>query len=103
MAAASGIDLQCFFDAEMVALAFAPLLLTLGECLFADAADAVTMPEGYDKIHPFLVTVRTLRTGEQFVHAGEGLVGQRNKIVLQRYHRFHVEVVLAAAQLQLLS
>ena len=87
----------------MVTFAFAPLLVTLGECLLADAADAVTVPEGHDKVHPFLVAVRTLRAGEQFAHAGKGLVGQRNEIVLQRHHRFHVEVVLAAAQLQLLS
>ena len=87
----------------MVALALAPFLVTLGECLFADAADAVTVPEGHDKIHPFLVAVRTLRAGEQFVHARKGLVGQRNEIVLQRYHRFHVEIILATAQLQLLS
>ena len=103
MAAASGVNVQCFFCAEMVALAFAPLLVALGECLFAGAADAVAVPKGHDKVHPFLVTVCTLWAGEQFVHAGKGLVGQRNEVVLQRYHRFHVEVVLAAAQLQLLS
>ena len=103
MPTAAGIDVQCFLDAAMVTFAFAPLLVTLGECLLADAADAVTVPECHDKVHPFLVAVRTLRAGEQFAHAGKGLVGQRNEIVLQRHHRFHVEVVLAAAQLQLLS
>ena len=103
MPTAAGIDVQCFLDAAMVIFAFAPLLVTLGECLLADAADAVTVPEGHDKVYPFLVAVRTLRAGEQFVHAGKGLVGQRNEIVLQRYFRFHVDVVLAAAQLQLLS
>ena len=41
MAAASGIDIQCLFRAEMITLALAPLLVTLGECLFAGAADAV--------------------------------------------------------------
>ena len=41
---------QCFLCAEMVALALAPFLVTLGECFLADAADAVTMPEGHDKV-----------------------------------------------------
>ena len=103
MTADSSVDIQSLFRAEMVALALAPFLVTLGEYLLADAADAVAVPECHDKIHPFLVAVSTLRAGEQFVHTGKGLVGQRNEIVLQRYHRFHVEVVLAAAQLQLLS
>ena len=76
MAAASGIDIQCLFRAEMITLALAPLLVTLGECLFAGASDAVAVPKGHDKVHPFLVAVRTLRAGEQFVHAGKGLVGQ---------------------------
>ena len=83
MTAASGVEVQCFLCAEMVALALAPFLVALGESLLADAADAVAVPEGHDKIHPFLVAVRTLRAGEQFVHAGKGLVGQRNEIVLQ--------------------
>ena len=61
------------------------------------------MPEGHDKIHPFLVAVSTLWAGEKLVYTGKGLVGQRNEIVLQRHHCFHVEIVLAAAQLQLLS
>ena len=99
MVTTPGMDIQRLFCAEMITLALAPLLVTLGKRLRADVADAVTVPEGYDKVHPFLVTVSTLRTGEQFVHAGECLVGQRNEVVLQRYHRFHVEVVLAAAQL----
>ena len=103
MAAAFGVDIQSFLFTEMVTLTLAPFLVALGECLLADAADAVAVPECHDKVHPFLVAVRTLRTGEQFVHAGKGLVGQRNEIVLQRHHRFHVEIVLAAAQLQLLS
>ena len=60
----------------MVALAFAPFLVAIGECLLADTADAVTVPEGHDKVHPFLVAVGALRAGEQFVHAGKGLVGQ---------------------------
>lgn len=83
MTAASSVEIQCFLCAEMVALALAPFLITLGECFLADAADAVTVPEGHDKVYPFLVAVRTLRAGEQFVHAGKGLVGQRNEIVLQ--------------------
>ena len=102
MATAFCVDVQCFLCAEMVALALAPFLVTLCECLLADAADAVAVPEGHDKIHPFLVAVSTLRAGEQFIHAGKCLVGKRNEIVLQRHHRFHVEVVLATAQFQLL-
>ena len=31
------------------------------QCFLADAADAVTVPEGHDKVYPFLVAVRTLR------------------------------------------
>ena len=33
MAAVSGVNVQCFFNAEMVALSLAPLLVTLGERL----------------------------------------------------------------------
>ena len=76
MAAASGVDIQRLFRAEMITLAFAPLLVTLGECFFTDMANAVTVIEGHDKVHPFLVAVGTLRAGEQFVHTGKGLVGQ---------------------------
>lgn len=61
MTAASSVEIQCFLCAEMVALALAPFLITLGECFLADAADAVTVPEGHDKVYPFLVAVRTLR------------------------------------------
>lgn len=64
MAATAGIEIQRFLCAEMVALSLAPLLVTLGERLLADAANAVAVPEGHDKIHPFLVAVRTLRAGE---------------------------------------
>ena len=103
MATTPSVDIQSLFRAKMIPLALAPLLVTLGECFFADAADAVAVPKGHDKVHPFLVAVSTLRAGEQLIHAGKGLVGQRNEVILQRYHRFHVEVVLAAAQLQLLS
>ena len=45
--------------------------------------DEVAVPKGHDKIHPLLVAVGALWAGEQFVHAGECLVGQRNEIVLQ--------------------
>ena len=76
MATASRVDVQRFLCAEMVALALAPLLVTLGECLLADAANAVAVPEGHDKIHPFLVAVGAFRAGEQFVHTRKGLVGQ---------------------------
>lgn len=59
----------------MVALALAPLLVALGECFLTDTADTVAVVEGHDKVHPFLVTVGAFRAGEQFVHAGKGLVG----------------------------
>lgn len=49
------------------------------------------------------MTVCTLRAEKQLVHTGEGLISQRNETVLQRHHCFHVEAILAAAQLQLLS
>ena len=78
-------------------MCFAPHACQTGLQLFADTADAIAVPKGHDKVHPFLVAVGALRAGEQLVHAWKGLVGQRNEIVLQRYHRFHVEVVLAAA------
>ena len=103
MATASGVNVQRLLCTEMVSLAFAPLLVTFCKRLFAGTADAIAMPEGHDKIHPFLVAVSTLWAGEKLVYTGKGLVGQRNEIVLQRHHCFHVEIVLAAAQLQLLS
>ena len=83
MAAASGVDIQSFLLTEMVTLTLAPFLVALDECLLADAANAVAVPECHDKVHPFLVAVRTLWAGEQFVPAGQGLIGQRNEIVLQ--------------------
>ena len=88
MAAASDVNIQRLFCAEVITLALASLLVTLGECLLADAADTVAVPKGHDKIHPFGVAVSVLRAGEQFVHAGKGLVGQRNEVVLQRYTVF---------------
>lgn len=50
--------------------------LTLSECFFTDMANAVTVIEGHDKVHPFLVTVGAFWTGEQLVHTGKSLVGQ---------------------------
>ena len=64
MATAGGVYVQRLLCAELVALALASLLVTLGKCLFADTADAIAVPEGHDKINPFLVTVSTLRAGE---------------------------------------
>ena len=75
MAAASGVNIQRLFCAEVITLAFAPPLVTLGECFLADAADAVAVPKGHDKVHPFLVAIGALRAGEQIVHAEKGLVG----------------------------
>ena len=40
---------------------------------------------------------------EQIVRAGEGFVQQRNEIVFQHHGGFHVQIVLAAEKLQLLS
>lgn len=76
MATASGIDIQCFFCAEMVTLALAPLPVALGKRFFADTADAIAVPKGHDKVHPFLVAVSAFRAEEQFVHTRKGLVGQ---------------------------
>ena len=76
MAAASGIDIQRLFRTEMITLAHAPLLVTLSECFFTDMANAVTVIEGHDKVHPFLVTVGAFWAGEQLVHTGKSLVGQ---------------------------
>ena len=87
----------------MISLALAPFLVLRGKCVLADAANIVAMPESHDKIDPFLVPVCTSRTGKQLVYARKCFICQRNEIVLQRYFRFHVDVVLAAAQLQLLS
>ena len=56
------------FYAKIVALAFVSLLVRLCECLFAGAADAVTMPKGHGKVNPFLVTVCTLRAGEKLIY-----------------------------------
>ena len=76
MAAASGVNIQRLFCAEMITFAFAPLPVTLGKRFFADTADAVAVPKGHDKVHPFLVAVGAFRAGEQFVHTRNGLVGQ---------------------------
>ena len=76
MTAALEINILRLFRAEMVALALAPLLVALGKRILTDAADAVAVIEGHDKVHPFLVTVGAFWAGEQFVHTGKGLVGQ---------------------------
>ena len=57
MAAAPSVDIQRLFCAEMITLALASLL----------------------------VAVSTLWAGKQLVHAGKGLVGQRNEVIFQRY------------------
>ena len=98
MSAAAYVEVPCFLLTEMVAFAFAPLLVTLCECLFADVANTVAVPKGHDKVYPFLVAVRTFWAGKKFVYTRKSLIGQRNEIILQRYHRFHVKVVLTAAQ-----
>lgn len=95
MTTAPGIDIQCFFYAEKIALPPAPFPVTLCKSTLAHAADAVAVPEGHGKIHPFLVAVGTLRTGEQLVDTGECLVGQGDEIVLQRHYCLHVKVILA--------
>ena len=87
----------------MVALPFTPLLVTLGKCFFTNVADAFTVPKRRGKVYPLLVAVGAFRAGEQLVHPREGLVGQRNEIVLQRHNGFHVKAILAAIKFELLS
>ena len=95
VAAAVSVKIKCLALTEVVAFALAPFAVTLRERLFTNAADAFTVPKGHDKVHPFLVAVRTLRAGEQLVHPRKSLIGQGNEIVLQRHDSFHVQIVLA--------
>ena len=86
-----------------VFLSVAPLFVPLRKSLFTDAADAFAMPEGRDKIYPFLVPIGAFRALKHLIHARKDLVCQGNEIVLQRNTRLHVEIILTADQFQLLS
>ena len=61
------------------------------------------MPEGGNEIHPLEVSVSSFGTREDFVYTGKHLVGQGNEIALQGNAGFHVKIVLAAKDFQLLS
>lgn len=56
---------------EKVAVTFTPFAVTLGKSIQAVLADAVSVPEGVDEIHPFLRTILAYRTVKAFANPGE--------------------------------
>ena len=103
MAHAVHIQFRRFPFVEMVAFPLAPLAVALCESRLADQTNALAMPKCYDEINPLLVAISAFRAGKQLVYTWKDFVSEGNEIVLQRHHIFHVEIVLAGAQLQLFS
>ena len=94
MAHAVHIQLRCLPLVEMIPLAFAPLTVAFGEGGLAGQVDTLIVPKGHDKIDPLLATIGAIRAGEQLVYPRKDLVSERNEVVLQRRHVFHVQIVL---------
>ena len=57
----SGVDLNGFALAEVVAMPFTPLTVTLGKGSEAHVSHTVHMPKGRGKVHPLLAAVLTDR------------------------------------------
>ena len=55
------VQLRRFLEAEMVTLSFAPLVVAICKDGLADHADTLTVPEGYDKMDPFLASIGPVR------------------------------------------
>ena len=55
----SGVDLNGFALAEVVAMPFTPLAVTLGKGSEAHVPHAVHMPKGRGKVHPLLRPILT--------------------------------------------
>lgn len=56
----------------------------LGKRRKGQAADAVHMPVGIDKVHPLLRSIASCRTVEESIGAGRGLLKETDEIVLHR-------------------
>ena len=88
------VDLRSLVRIEVVAVTLAPLAVALDKGCTTDGGDAFGVPEGCNKVHPFLTAVFASGTVEPAIHSRKGLIQQCDEIIGQRYSRFGVQVKL---------
>ena len=95
--AGSGIDFQCLGFTEVVAALETPFLVFLFKCLLRQLADAFSMPERFNKIHPFLAAVGSYRAGKQAIYAWKHGIQQRDQVVTQHGLNLGILLILPIA------
>ena len=88
------MNFSSFCGAKLVAVAFAPLAVALGESRLTHAAHTVQMPKRRNKIHPLLTPVGTDGAVKEGVDTGLGLVKQGNEIVFESSLILSVQAIL---------
>ena len=95
------MDVNSAALAEVVAMPFAPLAVTLGKGGEAHVSHTVHMPKGRGKVHPFLAAVLTDRAVKKGIDAGIGLVQEGDEVVLHHRLGLRVQPLLPVQRFQL--
>ena len=89
--------------AEVVLLAFAPVLIMFDKGISGHFTDTVRMPVRRCKINPFLAAVTACRTVKVSIDTRIGLVKDADKIILHSRLVLHVEAELTVHGFKLIA
>ena len=99
----TSMNLSGLIAAEVIAVPLTPFAVALRECGQAHTPYAVHMPEGRNKIHPFLRPILADRAVKEGVHTGIGLVQKSDEVVFHHCLCFGIQITLPVQRFQLVT